>query len=458
MGKTTETIVNTIVNTDYASLHKSTVLATKRCILDCLGVALAGSKALGVREVVDLIGEIGGLRESRIWFYGTRAPAGDAAFANSVMSHALDYDDSYRPGIIHPTCSVLPAALSICERVGGKRGRDLVLGVCLGNDIACRLASVLRPYDPYEGKLPAWRNSAICGAIGCVFAVGKLLNFSPRKMRDALGIVYSQVAGNKQCEIDGAAVKRMQPGFMAKAAVFSCLLAERGVTGAKEVFDGPYGFFEVYGNKALKKEEVLEGIGKRYLVEDIGFKIFPCCGLIQAPVEAALELRRVNRLRPEDVKEIKVVVPPIVMDEVGKEYVVGDNPRVKAQFNLSYNVATAMIAGDVTVKDYVLEAVIDPARVAYSKIVDVISDPSLKGSLPVTVEIRTLQGGTFSKTLSERKGDIARPLSDEELCRKFYTCVDYLGDPEKLMHKGKISEMILSLEQVDQLDELVKLL
>jgi 2-methylcitrate dehydratase PrpD len=456
MNRIVEVIVAHIVDTEFSRLPEATVSATERCILDCLGVAFAGSKSLGVKEVVALIAEMGGAPESKIWIYGTKAPAAHAAFANSVMSHGLDYDDSYRPGIIHPTCSVLPAALSMCEKLGGKTGKDLILSVSLGNDIACRLAFALDPYKPYAGKLPPWRNSAICGAIACVAAVSKLMNLSPKGTRDGLGIVYSQVAGNKQCEIDGATVKRMQPGFMAKAAIFSCLLAQKGVSGAKEVFDGPYGFFEVYGNKELEKEKILDGMGERYLVEDIGFKLFPCCGLIQAPIEATLALRRKYELHPDDIKRIRVVVPPIVMEEVGKEYIIGENPRVDAQFNLSYNLATAMMTGDLTIQDYELQAVTQPDRVKYSKKVKVVCDSSLEGSLPITVEIQCMNDRTYSITLSERKGDVKRPLSEEELCRKFSNCVEYLGHPALEKHKNSIQEIVLNLELIENLDELIQ--
>jgi 2-methylcitrate dehydratase PrpD len=295
--------------------------------------------------------------------------------------------------------------------------------------------------------------------MGSVAAISKLMNFPPRTIQDALGIVYSQLAGNKQCEIDGATVKRMQPGLMAKAALFSSLLAAKGVSGAKETFDGTYGFFEVYGNKTLKGEEVLEDLGERYLVEDIGFKLFPCCGLIQAPIEGVLELKRENRLQAEDVKRIRMIVPPIVADEVGKEYAVGENPRVDAQFNLSYNVATALLKGDVSIEDFELEAVTDPLRVEQSKKVEVLCDSSQRGSFPVMIEIDTESGEKFSKVLRNRKGDIQRPLTDRELCDKVVKCFNYL---ERLTGKRrdvrKISEMIFHLEKVAKISEMINLL
>jgi 2-methylcitrate dehydratase PrpD len=454
----TEPIIHFILETEFKKLPPSTIHATKRCILDCLGVAIAGSRSLGVREVVDLAVEMGGIKESRIWTYGMKAPAQQATFVNSVMAHALDYDDSYRPGIIHPTCSTLPTTLAMCEKIGGQSGKDLILSVCLGNDIACRLAAALKPYDPYDHKLPPWRNSAICSAFGCVVAVSKLRNDSFKTVRDALGIVYSQIAGNKQCEIDGATVKRMQPGFMAQAALSAAFLAQKRVSGAKDIFEGTYGFFEVYGNRNANPAEVLEGLGKTFRVEEIGFKVYPCCALIQAPIEATLELKRTHRLKPDEVEIIKVIASPMVVSEVGREYVPGENPRVDAQFSIPYNLATAMIRGDVNIGDFELEAVTNPERVRFSKRIEIIDFPGMKGGLPITVEIHTTKGERFSKTLEERKGDIKRALSDEELSEKFYKCVGYSDFSDKKKKAKLISEMILNIEEREELESLLDLL
>ena len=80
-------------------------------------------------------------------------------------------------------------------------------------------------------------------------------------MLAAFGIAYSHAAGNRQCILDGALTKRMQAGQAASAGVFSAVLAQTGFTGAHNIFDGRFGFFELYQPN---------GAGPSVLLRDLG--------------------------------------------------------------------------------------------------------------------------------------------------------------------------------------------
>ncbi len=45
---------------------------------------------------------------------------------------------------------------------------------------------------------------------------------------------------------DAVLTKRMQPGFAGRGGVMAALLAQRGITGAKNIFEGDFGVFHVY--------------------------------------------------------------------------------------------------------------------------------------------------------------------------------------------------------------------
>jgi 2-methylcitrate dehydratase PrpD len=84
------------------------------------------------------------------------------------------------------------------------------------------------------------------GVFGATAAAGKLMDLSADQMLHAFGIAYSHAAGNRQCILDGALTKRMQAGQAASAGVFSAVLAQTGFTGAHNVFNGRFGFLELY--------------------------------------------------------------------------------------------------------------------------------------------------------------------------------------------------------------------
>ncbi len=47
--------------------------------------------------------------------YGTDQ---SASFVNGVLAHSLDYDDTHLPSVLHPSASVVPAALAAAKLVG----------------------------------------------------------------------------------------------------------------------------------------------------------------------------------------------------------------------------------------------------------------------------------------------------------------------------------------------------
>jgi len=60
--------------------------------------------------------------------------------------------------------------------------------------------------------------------------------------------------------------------------------AETGVAA----FEGPFGLFGLF--KEGRPEEVLDGLGRRYLIDDTALKRFPACGCSHAALAATLEI------------------------------------------------------------------------------------------------------------------------------------------------------------------------
>ncbi|MBI4189577.1 MAG: MmgE/PrpD family protein [Betaproteobacteria bacterium] len=103
-----------VVRTRFEDLPEEVITTAKMFILDTFGVGLAGSTAAGCGDVVQLIKEQGGRSDSSILVYGGKVPAQEAAFANSMMIHALDFDDSHEGQVgAHCNVTVLPAALAL---------------------------------------------------------------------------------------------------------------------------------------------------------------------------------------------------------------------------------------------------------------------------------------------------------------------------------------------------------
>ncbi len=444
-----------IHKTTFERLPREVVEGTKHFLLDTLGVALAGSAAPGCGEMVGLVEEWGGKPESTVWVYGSRVPAPHSGFLNSTMAHSLDFDETHDGAALHAHVSVLPTCLSAAEWADGPvDGRRLLAALVVGVDIACRLGLAL--------KTPiAFVRTATCGGFGSTAAAAKLLGLSPGEVRAALGVYYSQTAGNEQCVIDGGLTKRMQPAFMAKAALLATAMARRGITGSVHTLEGRYGYFNLYERGSYDPTPLTEGLGTEFTNVQIGIKPYPCCRCTHGAIDAAIMLRRERSVQPEEVNEIAVLTSQMNLDIVGAPFRVRDNPQVDAQFSIPYTVAVALLRGDVFIGDFQEDAIRDPRVLGLAKKVRVRVDEKHKWDrlmAPTTIEVSLAGGGLLRKGVQVMKGHPLNPLSWEELVDKFSRCAAFSARPFSGKRLARIIETVRHLEELEDVTELVRLL
>jgi len=306
---------------DYEDLPENVINITKMFIMDSIGTGLAGARAPGCKETVQTLAKTGGNPESTVMGFNIKLPASSSALANSMMVHALDFDDTYDPAAMHCYTSVLPAILSLAEPKKNVTGKELINAIVLGVDLCARLGAAIN--SPLS-----WIRSATCGSFASALAASKILNLPKEKIVNALGIVYSQTSGNAQCLIDGGLVKRMQPAFAARAAVLSALLSEAGLTGAKEVFEGKYGYFNLYERGNYNREIVLENLGKEFYGTRISIKPYPSCRMTHAAIDAALYIKESHQFALSDIEKIELYTSKMVKDMVGSPFESGKIPRL----------------------------------------------------------------------------------------------------------------------------------
>lgn len=123
-AKITEEVANFVVTTRYDGFSREAQHIAKRCIIEGLGVILAGSTEPCARIVRDYVFSLGGKGESSLLGKGkTQAPVHLAALVNGTAGHAMDWDDTVlsntpdRALLLHPTQPPLVAGLAIGEQV-----------------------------------------------------------------------------------------------------------------------------------------------------------------------------------------------------------------------------------------------------------------------------------------------------------------------------------------------------
>lgn len=448
-----EQLLEHVTHVGFDDLPKEVVETCKLFVMDSLGVTFPGSRAPGCPEVVDLARAFGAGEGSTILVYGHRAPPPLATLANSTMMHALDFDDTLDASALHTFVNVLPAALSTADFIGRVDGRTLITALVLGVDVICRLSyGIRRPLS--------WIRTATCGSFGAAATAGKILGLDHAGLRNALGVVYSQTAGNAQGLVEGRLVKRMQPGFASQAGVTSAFLARAGITGSHRFLLGPYGFYNLYERGEVDQEPVLRGLGEHYTVLDLSMKPYPCCRMTHASIDAALQIRKEMTGRAADVERVRVEVSKMVAEMVGKPFALGTDPQVDAQFSIPYTVSVALQRGDLFLEDFEVHRIKEDHINALAARVEVIPRPDLpeKDITHARISAQFTRGKVHTAEIKAPLGNPDNPL-DLEKCRdKFRRCLLHSGADFDDRRARDLLHMVEHLEDLQDVRDLLLLM
>lgn len=168
-------------------------VAASQCVLDWLGVALAGSTeplARMLRAELAAGSELAETGPTTVLGSDQRASARTAALINGAAGHALDFDDTNLVGGLHATAAVLPAALALAEETGAS-GADLLCAYVAGVEVCARLRVVIGEEHYRQG----WHITSTLGVFGAVAAAGWLLRLDADEFGRAVGLAASQAGG-----------------------------------------------------------------------------------------------------------------------------------------------------------------------------------------------------------------------------------------------------------------------
>jgi len=193
--------------------NENTILEAKRCILDGIGVTVAGSLHQISRILKDYISQIGGKENSTtIGADSIKTSVVNAALINGAACHVLDFDDTHIMLGGHPTAVILPVVLSLGEYKKAS-GKDVLTAFILGVEVSCKIARGVNPYHYRSG----YHATSTIGVFGATVAAGKLLHLSNEEFLHALGIAGSMSSGLK--ENFGTMTKSLQVGLAASNGI-----------------------------------------------------------------------------------------------------------------------------------------------------------------------------------------------------------------------------------------------
>lgn len=446
-------IARHVATARYENLPGEAIEAAKKSILDTLGVILAGSgMEPAVQGVADIVLNGGGRPDCSVLGFNSKVPAPMAAFANGVMAHCLDYDNQ-TPWGAHPDSSVVPAVLAIAQHKGGVSGKDLITAVALGEDLFVRLRCNVRWKQD-------WNLSSVLGVYSAAAAAGHILGLNAQQLAHALGIASMQSAGTMEVIFGiGSDLRGMYAGFTAQGAVLAALMAQRGITGINDLFEGKAGIFNVYFGGEYDRAKMVEGLGKTYLGASMIYKAWPAVGNVHTYIHAAIEMMREHSLKASEIEQIYAYVGDFHM-RMCTPLDVRRAPKtlVDAKFSLPYCVALALARGEIRIGDFSSAALADPEVLALAQKIVPIEDSDLDWKVTIPdgrLEILMRDGRRLQRKGDNVPGSPETPLTWDRLISKFRDCASVAAHP---VAPDAIDAAVQMARNLESLDDCAKLL
>jgi 2-methylcitrate dehydratase PrpD len=409
-----EAVAGWLSTTAATDLPAATVAASKRLVLDVAGLCIAArhedyvaaSMASVDRGACTALGHTGGV------------DAFGAALVNGTAAHGEDYDDTFEGGPVHAGAVVVPALLAACERedLGGDR---LLTGIATGAELLCRLSLVAPKATHKAGFHP----TAVFGAVAAAGGVGAALGLLPATLASALGIAGSMASGIIEYLAEGTWTKRMHAGWAAQSGLRAALLARGGFIGPRTVLEGVHGLYRAFAPSVTPDfRPLLEGLGDRWVLDDIAFKPYACGTMTQPFIDCVIALAE-SGVAAEDITEIVCEVAEGTVHRLWEPLDVKHRPPTAyaAKFSTPFCMAVAFFDRKAGLSQFTEPRVRDVQVLDLCRKIRYVVNPLDEYPQNFTGHLRaTLRdGSTREHRQPYMRGGAHAPLTDAELEQKF---------------------------------------
>ena len=433
--KTTAAAAEFVENVTLEAIPTEAVRIGTRCLLDGLGLFVAGSEERTVQILADDAQQTGGLPDALLLSRGaSRVPAPIAARVLGTAGHAHDWDDSqvsvdpaHMYGLLtHPTIPPLSSALVTAQKVGGVDGKTFMLAFLAGFEVECKISEWMLPQHYIKGM----HSSGTVGTFGAYAAAAKLLQLTGDELRSGFGLAASFAAGIR-CNF-GTMAKPLHVGRASENGVTAALLAARGFTADPDALDGPWGFYAVHGG-GVSAEKLSQGFGKMWTIVEPGVSIkpYPCGVLTHPTIDLMLKLVTEHDVKPDDIVAVRVYAGTNILKPI--RYPVAAN-HLQAKFSLPAALAMIALARAAGKREFSDDFVGSSPMQAMQRRITTELDPEIEkmgfDKMRSRVAIRLKDGRTVEGRADERyRGGPENPLSDAELETKLRSCCEGVLDP-----------------------------
>jgi 2-methylcitrate dehydratase PrpD len=419
-------------------------------LIDTVGAGLA-SAALGYGTAASqiVLSEPAGGKASVWASNGAQRPAAAAAFANGMLSHGMDYDDTNTRATLHPGVVVVPTVLAVAEEAGSS-GHEVLAAVAIGYEIASRLGEL----TPGDFQRHGFHPSAVLGIFGATAAAARLMGATYEHAVSAAGLAGSMAAGLMEYLADGSDAKQMHPGWVAQGAVRAVQLAQHGVTGPATVLEGGKGIYKSYVDADVDISLALTDLGKTWTGLDVATKPYAACHAVHAAVDSWRQIRDSEGLTDSDtagIRKLTGLVPSWYLQLVCDPLEEKRRPRstYEARFSLPYALGRVVVDGKLDLDSFSDDKLTDSRVLEVAAKVDyeVVEYPEFPAAFPGGLRVEMVDGRTFETEIRHNLGSVGNPMTDPQIHSKLLDSAAKLSEETEVGQELLAS--LLSLEQPD---------
>ncbi|MBI4296718.1 MAG: MmgE/PrpD family protein [Chloroflexi bacterium] len=305
MASKTERIAAFVANAGFDRLPGDIIHETKRALLDCIGCAMAGISMQAGKIAAEFAIKLSGPAEASIIGTGKRVASTNAAFANATLINAQDFD----PGsLAHDTPAVMAGALASVEAAEAS-GKDLILAIAIGHELATRLREAERP-----GLVTSQEQGFAFVTPAVAASCSKLLSLDVGQIRTAIGIasfIHPPNTVNRYFNTSPIWMTKYTVfGRIAEAGVTAALLAQMGFTADREALDGERCFWKTGDESNWDAESVSAGLGEIWR-HRISYKVYPSNLPTAGAKDCFIQILEENSIQPEEIEKVTVRIAPV---------------------------------------------------------------------------------------------------------------------------------------------------
>src|SRR5579859_6542487 len=272
------------------ALPDGVIEKAKEHILDTFAAMISGSGLPPGRAALEFARAYGGKEIATVVASKIVCGPIEAAFANGVLAHSDETDDSHGPSRSHPGVSVIPAAFAAGEQFA-ITGTHFLRAVTLGYDVGTRITMSMGGPAYQVATHRSTHGTAASFAAGA--AAGCAAGLDADKMRLLLDYTAQQTSGIGAWSRDAEHMEKafLFAGKPAAGAVLAATLIQSGWTGVDDIFSGPDNFFEAFApreNGVIRADPsaLVDKLGERYEISRTNIKKWTVGSPIQAPLDA----------------------------------------------------------------------------------------------------------------------------------------------------------------------------